>query len=1072
MASQDQKLINFDNLDQIEQLAEQYDEDGNLIVDAQNQDDQLLDNNHIQEREDEEEEGKQDSLEFQELKAYKQLVRRLGLREKEIHDTFVINEDKIQALMSDQDKMTLKASDLIVFKDKADDIIGIELDSYIQFLINDPTQKKKSRRVFTYKHIKQQFMKWLEWSYQERNKDPIQEQHIQKIDQEIQNEEKAKKLQQEEKFNWRKRMTGEILSFKLDKHKERFVEIFKRYNSGNKQESNTQQNQTISIPQVNQLFSDIAYIAGVVFCRYNEFEQTQEYTGQKDSSKAFIRKFKRYLWNFIHQQQIQNRLQTQKKILRQLSPDGYYDQRSQNEKKVYFDDELFKLEKSQTFFDFPIFKKVLKEFIQNKSVVAVDLNSEYTKYLKKKEKEQGNKDVRLNLQRTIQEYENLIKTAEDEQQRQRLEKLIDQMRKELQNIGSVANKTIASIESQSLLGQQKIFNLENSHDNFDSSLKNNNFEDEKENINQSKRDKGLQFEQYEDLSSRIRIGDFLKFCKDFELNKSLGLKKELITSIFHKAGHCHKPILFDEFLVALRIIGEEINRQQILINEKELKEVELSITQTQSEVTDREQEHVKFLSYKKDTNNPHKKFSEEEKKEYKRKDRELQGKKDQLVKELKNLRAKTVEQTTDELYRYMELDNSQAYQKKLKGFHMPFFMHDKYERIPEDDPGKRYKIRFKKIPFSDVKKVVQEIRDKREKDKNEKTMEQNEQYLRKMKFIQKTHDRLRHEKLKKIVEERKILESQGMNPNQAGQKQRSISPAPQKQGAAYSQQFANPFSYLEIKNTKQGQPLNEGRNLKVTLDILTKMHYQDFNSAGDKKQQFNPLDLVQAKQDQDEVARLIMNDSQNYGHSGDEEYEVDEFTRKRLPRPEDFKSPPQIQDEKVVKQKKQLKKTVPQNHLKLADSYDFASPQHNGSKNYLTQARKGNHHLANSVMMLPNSKSVAQLQPLSVKNQHYPKGQNNSLLLNQSQQHQIPAAQLLNPKHASALGRYEGQIPKQQMQQMQQVMPNKHQTLARNASQGTILKASQLDLQNKNKMDGIMRMHDRQIQKGMNVLKR
>lgn len=62
-------------------------------------------------------------------------------------------------------------------------------------------------------------------------------------------------------------------------------------------------------------------------------------------------------------------------------------------------------------------------------------------------------------------------------------------------------------------------------------------------------------------------------------------------------------------------------------------------------------------------------------------------------------------------------------------------MHEKYERIPEDDPGKKYKIRFKKIPFSDVKKVVQEIRDKREKDKYEKMMEQNEKYIRKMKFI-------------------------------------------------------------------------------------------------------------------------------------------------------------------------------------------------------------------------------------------------------------------------------------------------------------------------------------------------
>lgn len=56
------------------------------------------------------------------------MVRRLGLREKEIHDTFIINEDKLRALMTDQAKQTLLAADLIVFQDKANDIVGIELD--------------------------------------------------------------------------------------------------------------------------------------------------------------------------------------------------------------------------------------------------------------------------------------------------------------------------------------------------------------------------------------------------------------------------------------------------------------------------------------------------------------------------------------------------------------------------------------------------------------------------------------------------------------------------------------------------------------------------------------------------------------------------------------------------------------------------------------------------------------------------------------------------------------------------------------------------------------------------------
>lgn len=57
--------------------------------------------------------------------------------------------------------------------------------------------------------------------------------------------------------------------------------------------------------------------------------------------------------------------------------------------------------------------------------------------------------------------------------------------------------------------------------------------------------------------------------------------------------------------------------------------------------------------------------------------------------------------------------------------------------------------------------MVQEIRDKREKEKNEKMLIANEKYFRKMKYIQKTHDKLRQEKLQKIIEERNKNESEG-----------------------------------------------------------------------------------------------------------------------------------------------------------------------------------------------------------------------------------------------------------------------------------------------------------------------
>ncbi len=88
------------------------------------------------------EEEEEEKKESQEVKEMKNLVRRLGLREKEIHDMWVLNEGKLLELMSNKEKGKLLAGDLIVFKDKADDIVGVELDSYIAYLVNKQKNSK------------------------------------------------------------------------------------------------------------------------------------------------------------------------------------------------------------------------------------------------------------------------------------------------------------------------------------------------------------------------------------------------------------------------------------------------------------------------------------------------------------------------------------------------------------------------------------------------------------------------------------------------------------------------------------------------------------------------------------------------------------------------------------------------------------------------------------------------------------------------------------------------------------------------------------------------------------------
>lgn len=77
--------------------------------------------------------------------------------------------------------------------------------------------------------------------------------------------------------------------------------------------------------------------------------------------------------------------------------------------------------------------------------------------------------------------------------------------------------------------------------------------------------------------------------------------------------------------------------------------------------------------------------------------------------------------------------------------------------------------------------------------------------------------------------------------------------------------------------------ITEGKNLKVTLDILTKMHYKDFNAAGDKSHFFNPMDLVKNRGEEGDTTG-----SDEYLTPTEEDYGVDNIVQKHLPKPQDF----------------------------------------------------------------------------------------------------------------------------------------------------------------------------------------
>ena len=49
--------------------------------------------------------------------------------------------------------------------------------------------------------------------------------------------------------------------------------------------------------------------------------------------------------------------------------------------------------------------------------------------------------------------------------------------------------------------------------------------------------------------------------------------------------------------------------------------------------------------------------------------------------------------------------------------------------------------------------------------------------------------------------------------------------------------------YLALKNKQRGLPSTEGKYQKVTMEILGRMHYTDFN-LGEETEEFHPRDVI------------------------------------------------------------------------------------------------------------------------------------------------------------------------------------------------------------------------------------
>lgn len=224
----------------------------------------------------------------------------------------------------------------------------------------------------------------------------------------------------------------------------------------------------------------------------------------------------------------------------------------------------------------------------------------------------------------------------------------------------------------------------------------------------------------------------------------------------------------------------------------------------------------------------------------------LHAEKERLEIELEKYESKTVEDCHEDIMNILECHDPQKFRKKAKGVqNIPFAMKDFYYRISKDDLEKQKKK--SKLTAAQIKARLGEMKKRREQEK----------------FINDYDVEYSRDKRGKVIVKNRVdfgTESKkrlGISKGDAVSRKEDYEVPSEMIGDGVStvhggnhgygvkrqeesQQIKQ--SYRVRKNISKGLPPDEGKNTKVTLELLQKLHYKDINQS--KPDDFKPEKYV------------------------------------------------------------------------------------------------------------------------------------------------------------------------------------------------------------------------------------
>ena len=314
------------------------------------------------------------------------------------------------------------------------------------------------------------------------------------------------------------------------------------------------------------------------------------------------------------------------------------------------------------------------------------------------------------------------------------------------------------------------------------------------------------FSSLQEKKYNIDLSEFLKFCNEF----SIAITKQKLTEIFKRNSSNFYIMSFNEFIKTIEELSEVLheNKKKMLL--KKISECQEKINLMEIQENSRIlEEKNKNLFIEKNTRNKAKNNLKKNQFVYLKKKKKIDEEINKLKYQYDKLNKFKNKEIKESFYELLGLNQKNMYKKKMKGFLIPFQIHDKTSRIPINNND--YKINNN----SEIKRFLQLQK------------EENEKYKLSQKII--NDDLIYKNKLKLFQENNKKLELHAIN-REKGNKYSILMKKKISETQLKEEEIKNKISWNKLNMKYNLRNENQRRknlmNLNFSIDVEDKKNRQ------------------------------------------------------------------------------------------------------------------------------------------------------------------------------------------------------------------------------------------------------